>query len=146
IVAETLNLMRLDGYCTGGTVHIIINNQVGFTTVPRDSRSTRYATDLARMLRVPVFHVNGEDLEAVAHVARLATEYRQRFGADVVIDLLCYRKFGHNEGDEPRFTQPTMYAAIDKKASIREIFAKEMVDAGRMQQADVDTLMETTYK
>jgi 2-oxoglutarate dehydrogenase E1 component len=146
VVAETLNLMALDGYQTGGTIHIIINNQVGFTTVPRDSRSTRYATDLARMLRVPVFHVNGEDLEAVAHVARLATEYRQQFGRDVVIDLLCYRKFGHNEGDEPRFTQPTMYAAIDKKPSIREIFAKEMVDAGRMQQADVDSLMDTTYK
>ncbi|MGZ5970950.1 MAG: 2-oxoglutarate dehydrogenase E1 component, partial [Polyangiales bacterium] len=146
VVAETLNLMSLDGYQTGGTIHIIINNQVGFTTVPRDSRSTRYATDLARMLRVPVFHVNGEDLEAVAHVARLATEYRQQFGRDVVIDLLCYRKFGHNEGDEPRFTQPTMYAAIDKKPSIREIFAKEMVDAGRMQQTDVDALMESTYK
>ncbi len=146
VVAETLNLARLDGYCTGGTVHIIINNQIGFTTIPKDSRSTRYATDLARMLRVPVFHVNGEDLEAVAHVARLAAEYRQRFGADVVVDLLCYRKFGHNEGDEPRFTQPTMYAAIDKKPSIREIFASELVAQGKATQASVDALMETTYK
>jgi len=146
VVAETLNLARLDGYCTGGTVHIIVNNQIGFTTIPRDSRSTRYATDLARMLRVPVFHVNGEDLEAVAHVARLSAEYRQMFGADVVIDLLCYRKFGHNEGDEPRFTQPTMYAAIDKKPSIREIFAAELVTSGRISQGEIDGLMDTTYK
>jgi 2-oxoglutarate dehydrogenase E1 component len=146
VVAETLNLARLDGYCTGGTVHIIVNNQIGFTTIPRDSRSTRYATDLARMLRIPVFHVNGEDLEAVAHVARLAAEYRQRFGADVVIDLLCYRKFGHNEGDEPRFTQPTMYAAIDKKPSIREVFAKALIAAGKATQADIDAVMESTYK
>ncbi len=146
IVAETLNLARLDGYCTGGTIHIIVNNQIGFTTVPRDSRSTRYSTDLARLLRVPVFHVNGEDLEAVAHVARLAAEYRQKFGADVVVDLYCYRKFGHNEGDEPRFTQPTMYAAIDKKPSIREIFAKRIVDKGKVAQAEVDGLMDSTYK
>jgi len=146
VVAETLNLARLDGYCTGGTVHIIVNNQIGFTTVPRDSRSTRYATDLARMLRVPVFHVNGEDLEAVAHVAAMAAEYRQLFGADVVIDLLCYRKFGHNEGDEPRFTQPTMYAAIDKKPSIREVFAKEMTETGKLAQSDVDSAMEKTYR
>jgi len=146
VVAETLNLMRLDGYCTGGTVHIIVNNQIGFTTIPKDSRSTRYATDLARMLRVPVFHVNGEDLEAVAHVARLSAEYRQRFGADVVIDLLCYRKFGHNEGDEPRFTQPTMYAAIDGRPSIREVFAKVLVASNKATQADIDSVMETTYK
>jgi 2-oxoglutarate dehydrogenase E1 component len=146
VVAETLNLARLDGYCTGGTVHIIVNNQIGFTTVPRDSRSTRYATDLARMLRVPVFHVNGEDLEAVAHVARLAAEYRQKFGADVVIDLLCYRKFGHNEGDEPRFTQPTMYAAVDKKPSIREIFGQALVSANKASPGDVEQMMEASYK
>jgi 2-oxoglutarate dehydrogenase E1 component len=109
IVPETLNMMNLDGYSTGGTVHVIVNNQVGFTTMPQESRSTRYATDVTRMLKVPVFHVNGEDPEAVAHVAQLAIDWRQRFGKDVVIDMYCYRRHGHNEGDEPRYTQPKMY-------------------------------------
>jgi 2-oxoglutarate dehydrogenase E1 component len=144
--AETLNMARLDGYATGGTVHVIVNNQVGFTTIPRDSRSTRYATDLARMLRVPVFHVNGEDLGAVAHVAQLAVEYRQKFGADVVVDLYSYRRYGHNEGDEPRYTQPQMYAAIDQKPTIREIFAKALVDAGKLTQHQVNEVAETSHK
>ncbi len=135
---EALNLARLDGYCTGGTIHVIVNNQVGFTTVPRDSRSTRYSSDLARMLRVPVFHVNGEDLEAVAWVAQLAAEYRQKFGADVVVDVYCYRRYGHNEGDEPRYTQPAMYAVIDKKPTIREIFTKTLTDSGKMQRSEID--------
>ncbi len=138
--AETLNLANLEGYRTGGTIHVIVNNQVGFTTLPRDSRSTRYATDLARMLRVPVFHVNGEDLEAVAHVARLATEYRQKFARDVVVDLYCYRRYGHNEGDEPRFTQPTMYAVIDKKPTIREIDVRRLLADGALSQAEVDQI------
>ncbi|GAC1594583.1 MAG: hypothetical protein NVS3B20_18980 [Polyangiales bacterium] len=118
-------------------MHVIVNNQVGFTTIPRDGRSTRYATDLARMLRVPVFHVNGEDLESVAHVAQMAVEYRQKFGADVVVDLYSYRRYGHNEGDEPRYTQPIMYAAIDKKPSIRAIFAKHLLEEGKVTEADV---------
>jgi 2-oxoglutarate dehydrogenase E1 component len=144
--AETLNMARLDGYCTGGTVHVIVNNQVGFTTIPRDARSTRYATDLARMLRVPCFHVNGEDLEAVAWVAQLAVEYRQKFGADVVVDLYCYRRYGHNEGDEPRYTQPVMYAAIDQKPTIREIFARAMVDTGKISQDEIDQVQAESHK
>jgi 2-oxoglutarate dehydrogenase E1 component len=143
---ETLNMARLDGYTTGGTIHVVVNNQVGFTTQPRDSRSTRYATDLARTLRVPVFHVNGEDLEAVAHVARLAAEYRQKFNADVVVDIYCYRRYGHNEGDEPRFTQPVMYAAIDKKPSIRTMFAASAVSAGAISQAAADEMSAASYK
>ena len=115
VVAETLNLSRLQAYETGGTVHVVINNQIGFTTNPEDSRSTAYCTDITRMLRCPVFHVNGEDPEAVAQAVTLAAEYRQRFHGDVVLDLFCYRKYGHNEGDEPRFTQPEMYAAISKR-------------------------------
>jgi len=145
VVAETLNLAGLDGYSTGGTLHVLVNNQVGFTTWPRDSRSTRYATDLARMLRVPVFHVNGEDLEAVAHVARLAAEYRQTFHRDVVVDLYCYRKYGHNEGDEPRFTQPTMYAVIDQKPSVREIFVGQMGELGLFTKGEADALVDEIY-
>ena len=121
VVAETLNMAGLEGYSTGGTLHIVINNQIGFTTVPEDSRSTRYCTDITRMMRVPVFHVNGEDPEAVAWVAKLAAEFRARFAQDVVIDMYCYRKYGHNEGDEPRFTQPVMYSKIDRQPSVREI-------------------------
>ena len=144
--AETLNMARLDGYATGGTVHLIVNNQVGFTTIPRDGRSTRYATDLARMLRVPCFHVNGEDLEAAAWVAQLAVEYRQKFGADVVVDLYCYRRYGHNETDEPRFTQPVMYQSIDKKPSIREIFAKSLVASGKLSQDEIDQVSAESRK
>jgi 2-oxoglutarate dehydrogenase E1 component len=136
IVAETLNLGELTAYATGGTVHVVINNQVGFTTNPEDSRSTRYCTDITRMLRCPVFHVNGEDPEAVAQVVQLAAEYRQRFHRDVVIDLYCYRKYGHNEGDEPRFTQPLMYAAIDKKKTVREIYVDHLVELGAITRED----------
>ncbi len=132
VVAETLNLSGLRGYSTGGTVHVVINNQIGFTTALRDARSTRYCTDITRMLRCPVFHVNGEDPEAVAQVTQLATEYRQRYGRDVVIDLYCYRKWGHNEADEPRFTQPLMYAAIDKKKSVREVYVDQLVTHGKI--------------
>ena len=138
VVAETLNLSEIGGYRTGGTVHVIINNQVGFTTNPEDARSTRYCTDITRMLRCPVFHVNGEDPEAVAQVAHLAAEYRQRFGRDVVVDLYCYRKYGHNEGDEPRFTQPLMYAAIDQKRTVRQVYIEKLVELGKIsrQQAE----------
>ncbi|MBI4957492.1 MAG: 2-oxoglutarate dehydrogenase E1 component [Myxococcales bacterium] len=132
VVAETLNLGGLGGYRTGGTIHVIVNNQVGFTTDPEDSRSTRYASDLILMLRAPVFHVNGEDPEAVAQVALLAVEYRQRFGKDVLIDLYCYRRHGHNEGDEPRFTQPRMYALIDKKPTVRAMYVRRLVELGQV--------------
>jgi 2-oxoglutarate dehydrogenase E1 component len=132
IVAETLNMAGLEGYSTGGTIHIVVNNQIGFTTVPEDSRSTRYCTDITRMMRVPVFHVNGEDPEAVAWVAKLSAEFRARFAQDVVIDMYCYRKYGHNEGDEPRFTQPLMYAVIDKKPSVREMYVRNLVDSGKV--------------
>ena len=128
IVAETLNLSQLSGYRTGGTVHIIVNNQIGFTTSPKDARSTDYCTDVARMLQVPIFHVNGEDVEAVAAVARIAMEWRQTFHQDVIIDMYCYRKHGHNEGDEPSFTQPLVYDAIRRKPTPRAVYAKKMVE------------------
>ncbi len=140
VVAETLNLSELGAYHTGGTIHVVINNQIGFTTIPSDSRSTRYCTDITRMLRCPVFHVNGEDPEAVAQVVKLATEFRQRFQRDVVIDLYCYRKYGHNEGDEPRFTQPEMYAAIDQKKTVREIYVERLVESGSVTEAQAEEI------
>ncbi|MFW2388282.1 MAG: 2-oxoglutarate dehydrogenase E1 component [Polyangiales bacterium] len=140
VVAETLNLSRLQAYGTGGTVHVVINNQIGFTTDPADSRSTAYCTDITRMLRCPVFHVNGEDPEAVAQAVTLATEYRQRFHGDVVLDLFCYRKYGHNEGDEPRFTQPEMYAAIDRKKTVREVYIDQLVKSGKLTSEQADEI------
>ena len=118
-MAETLNLSELEGYRVGGTIHVVVNNQVGFTTSPHDAKSTTYATDVARMLQIPIFHVNGEDPEAVCQVVDLAVDFRQRFQRDVLIELWCYRKLGHNEGDEPSYTQPVMYRPIAKKPSIR---------------------------
>jgi len=146
VVSETLNLANLDGYTTGGTVHVVINNQIGFTTTPRDSRSSRYCTDITRMLRVPVFHVNGEDPEAVAQVTTLAVEYRQRFQRDVVIDLYCYRKYGHNEGDEPRFTQPVMYAAIDRKRTVRHSFVDRLVATGNITASHAEEIEQASLK
>ncbi len=142
VVPETLNLAGLEGYSTRGTIHVVVNNQIGFTTVPEDARSTRYCTDITRMMRVPVFHVNGEDPEAVIQVTRLAMEFRQRFGKDVVIDMYCYRRYGHNESDEPRFTQPVMYALIDQKPTVREVYVRRLVAGGRLraEQADQITL------
>ncbi len=143
IVAETLNLSELKGYRTGGTVHIIINNQIGFTTSPVDARSTDYCTDVARMLQVPIFHVNGEDVEAVAAVARLSAEWRQTFHQDVVIDMYCYRKHGHNEGDEPSFTQPLLYDTIRSHPSPRVVYARKMVEErGDLTQEDVDRISD----
>ena len=142
VVPETLNLAGLEGYTTGGTVHVVVNNQIGFTTIPEDSRSTRYCTDITRMMRVPVFHVNGEDPEAVIQVTRLAMEFRQRFAKDVVIDMYCYRKYGHNEGDEPRFTQPVMYALIKNKPSVREVYVRRLVEAGHVTRAQADAIEE----
>ncbi len=140
VVAETLNMAGTRAYHTGGTVHVVINNQVGFTTDFLDSRSSRYCTDIVRMLRCPVFHVNGEDPEAVAQVAMLAAEYRQKFSKDVVIDLYCYRKFGHNEGDEPRFTQPVMYQAIDAKETVRKIYVKTLSSTGLTTHEDAERI------
>ncbi|MBI5518010.1 MAG: 2-oxoglutarate dehydrogenase E1 component [Deltaproteobacteria bacterium] len=142
VVAETFNLMSLPGYSTGGTLHVVVNNQIGFTTNTDDARSTRYATDLAKMLEVPVFHVNGEDPEAVAQVAWLALDFRQEFGRDAVIDMYCFRRWGHNEGDEPRFTQPTMYAHIDKKASVRSAYVRCLMDLQKVTEAEVNLLAE----
>ncbi|AUX45472.1 2-oxoglutarate dehydrogenase E1 [Sorangium cellulosum] len=141
VVAETLNMMHLPGYTTGGTVHVIVNNQVGFTTDPMEGRSTRYASDITRMLKVPVFHVNGEDPEAVAHVAQLAIDYRTRFGSDVVIDMYCYRRYGHNEGDEPRYTQPRMYAAIDKKPTVRQVYVRRLMELGQVTEEKAEEIV-----
>jgi 2-oxoglutarate dehydrogenase E1 component len=130
VVAETFAFSALRGYRTGGTIHIIINNQIGFTTSPSFSRSSPYPTDVAKMVMAPIFHVNGDDPEAVVHAARIATEFRQAFGTDVVIDMFCYRRFGHNEGDEPAFTQPLMYNAISGHPSTRDLYAKRLVAEG----------------
>jgi len=130
MVAETLNLSQLEGYGTGGTVHVVLNNQIGFTTLPADARSTHYATDMAKMLMVPIFHVHGEDPEAVAHVARVAVDYRQAFGRDVVVEINCYRRHGHNEGDEPAFTQPQMYEWIKNHPPVHKLYAERLLADG----------------
>ncbi|MCX2732198.1 multifunctional oxoglutarate decarboxylase/oxoglutarate dehydrogenase thiamine pyrophosphate-binding subunit/dihydrolipoyllysine-residue succinyltransferase subunit [Saccharopolyspora sp. NFXS83] len=130
VVAETLNLSLLRGYRTGGTVHVIVNNQVGYTTAPEHSRSSKYSTDVAKMIGSPVFHVNGDDPEACVWVAKLAVEYRQAFGKDVVIDMVCYRRRGHNEGDDPSMTQPAMYDAIDKMRSVRKTYTESLIGRG----------------
>ena len=130
VVAETLNLSLLRGYRTGGTVHVIVNNQVGYTTAPEHSRSSKYSTDVAKMIGAPVFHVNGDDPEACVWVAKLAVEYRQAFGKDVVIDMVCYRRRGHNEGDDPSMTQPAMYDAIDKMRSVRKTYTEALIGRG----------------
>lgn len=127
LVAETLMISDLPGYRVGGTMHVVINNQIGFTTMPQFSRSGPYSTDVAKMVMAPIFHVNGDDPEAVVHVARIAIEFRQRFKKDVVIDMYCYRRFGHNEGDEPAFTQPLMYKKIRAHESTRDIYAKQLI-------------------
>ena len=130
VVFETLNLSQLRGYRTGGTIHVVINNQVGFTTAPEMSRSSTYATDVAKGIQAPIFHVNGDDPEACVRVARIAFDYRQKFNKDIVIDMLCYRRRGHNEGDEPSFTQPLMYKLIDAKRSTRTLYTEALVGRG----------------
>lgn len=130
VVAETLNMSQLSGYSTGGTIHIVINNQIGYTTLPEDARSTRYSTDIAKMLMSPIFHVHGENPEAAVHVAELACDYRQKFGKDVVIDLVCFRRYGHNEGDEPYFTQPKMYDRIKERPPLYQIYSQELKNDG----------------
>lgn len=140
IVQETLNLSELAGYRTGGTIHIIVNNQIGFTTNPAEGRSTTYATDVAKMLQIPIFHVNGEHPEAVAQVVNLALEFRKKFKRDVVIDMYCYRRRGHNEGDEPSFTQPVMYKEIRKHATVYEGYLESLLDLRGITRDDAEKI------
>jgi 2-oxoglutarate dehydrogenase E1 component len=146
IVAETLNLSQLKGYRTGGSVHIIINNQIGFTTTPEDARSSQYATDVAKMIQAPIFHVNGDDPEASLWITKIAFEYRQKFKKDVVIDLFGYRRHGHNEGDEPGFTQPLLYEQISSHPSVREIYEKNLTKNKIITGDEVKQLHENTAK
>ena len=138
VVSECFALSGLTGYRTGGTIHFIVNNQIGFTTSPKYSRSSPYPSDVALQVQAPIFHVNGDDPEAVTYAAKVATEYRQKFAKDVVIDMFCYRRFGHNEGDEPMFTQPVMYKRIKEHPSTREIYSRRLVEEGLLSQAEVD--------
>ncbi len=140
IVTETLNMSQLKGYSTGGTIHIIINNQIGYTTLPDDARSTRYATDPAKMLMIPIFHVHGEDPEAVIHATRTACDYRMTFGKDVVIDVVCYRRYGHNEGDEPYFTQPQMYQRIRERDPLFKIYGNSLSESGIIEKAETEQI------
>ena len=140
VVAEVLNMSQLQGYRVGGTIHIVVNNQIGFTTLPADARSTQYCTDVAKMIEAPIFHVNGDDPVAVRYCAELAFEFRQQFKRDVVIDLVCYRRHGHNEVDEPAYTQPTMYDAIGDHASIGKLFQQRLVSEGVMTPEEVEAL------
>ena len=142
VVAETLNMSQLEGYRTGGTIHLVINNQIGYTTLPEDARSTRYSTDVAKMLMVPIFHVHGEDPEAILHVTRLACDYRRTFGKDVVIDLICYRRYGHNEGDEPYFTQPRMYARIKERPPLHRLYGEKLLEEGAVSEEEVTRIEE----
>ena len=130
VVAETFNLSQLAGYRTGGTLHVVLNNQIGFTTLAADERSSCYATDVAKMVMAPIFHVHGEDPEAVVHTVRLALDYRQAFARDVVVEVICYRRYGHNEGDEPYFTQPLMYDTIKNRPPVAELYARSLIEAG----------------
>ncbi|MDZ3838850.1 MAG: 2-oxoglutarate dehydrogenase E1 component [Rhodospirillales bacterium] len=140
LAAEVFGLSELKGYRTGGTIHFIVNNQIGFTTSPSASRSSPYPSDVAKIVQAPIFHVNGDDPEAVVHVARIATEFRQEFKRDAVIDMFCYRRFGHNEADEPSFTQPIMYKAIAKHPSAREVYGKKLIDEGSASADEIEQI------
>jgi len=141
IVQEVLNFSQLDGYTTGGTVHIVVNNQIGFTTLPEDSRSSRYCTDIGKFIDAPIFHVNGEDPEAVVTVAQLAAEYRQKFKRDVFIDMVCYRRYGHNEQDETSFTQPLMADLIKKKPSVLKVYTEKLLAESSISEADRQSII-----
>ena len=140
VVQESLNMSQLPGYKTGGTLHIVLNNQIGFTTTADRARSTTYSTDVAKMLQIPIFHVNGEDPEAVAQVVELSMEFRRKFKRDVVIDMYCYRRFGHNESDEPRYTQPMMYKAIDKRPTVRDGYMERLLELKEISQEEADLI------
>jgi len=140
VVQETFNMSQLEGYTTGGTIHVVVNNQIGFITSPHEGRSSTYATDVARMLQIPIFHVNGEDPEAVAFVVRLAMDFREEFRRDVVIDMYCYRRRGHNEGDEPSFTQPVLYRAIEKRKSVRDSYLERLLALGEITREEADRI------
>src|SRR6266478_3628293 len=144
IVAETLNLSQLPGYSTGGTIHIVVNNQIGFTTLPKDARSSLYCTDIAKVIEAPIFHVNGDDPLAVKFVTDIAFDFRRRFGRDVVIDMYCYRRYGHNEGDEPSFTQPDLYVKIEKRPSVTQLYKRELLEGGTLSEDDAASL-ETEF-
>ena len=145
VVMETFQLSQLVGYRTGGTLHVVVNNQIGFTTTPDEYRSGQYCSDVAFMVEAPVFHVNGDDPEAVVFAARVATEYRQKFGKDVVLDIICYRRYGHNEGDDPSFTQPLMYQAINGRPSTRQIYAERLIAQGDLTETDAQKMMDDFY-
>ena len=145
IVAETLNLQALPGYTTGGTIHVIANNQLGFTTDPEESRSTRYASDPAKGFDMPIIHVNADDVEACIAAVRLATDFRQTFGRDALIDLIGYRRFGHNETDEPAYTQPQMYELIKKHPPVRKLYAERLESEGVVSAADAEKMAEDAY-
>jgi 2-oxoglutarate dehydrogenase E1 component len=142
VVAETFNLSALRGFRTGGTVHIVVNNLIGFTTAPTSARSSTYATDVAKLIAAPIIHVNGDDPEACARAIRVAFDYRQTFHRDVVIDLVCYRRWGHNEGDEPAFTQPLMYAKIDERRSVRKLYTELLLNRGDLTVEDTEQILE----
>ena len=142
VVAETLQLGMIKGYRVGGTIHLIINNQLGFTTPPESARSSEYCTDVAKMVQAPIFHVNGDDPEACVRVARLAFAYRQRFNKDVVIDMICYRRLGHNEGDDPSYTQPLMYKRIEAKRSVRKLYTEALVKRGDISLEEAEQALD----
>ncbi|GAB5409337.1 MAG: multifunctional oxoglutarate decarboxylase/oxoglutarate dehydrogenase thiamine pyrophosphate-binding subunit/dihydrolipoyllysine-residue succinyltransferase subunit [Balneolaceae bacterium] len=142
VVAETLNMSQLEGYKTGGTIHIIINNQIGFTTLPKDGRSTEYASDLAKLILAPIFHVNGDRPESAVHAMKMALEYRQQFGKDVIIDLIGYRKHGHNEGDEPAFTQPGMYKEINDHKTVRDLYTNSLVKNEELTEEETQAIFD----
>jgi 2-oxoglutarate dehydrogenase E1 component len=142
VVAETLNMSDIKGYRVGGTIHVVVNNQIGFTTTPESARTGYYSTDVAKIIQAPIFHVNGDDPEACVRVARLAFAYRQRFRKDVVIDMVCYRRHGHNEGDDPSYTQPLMYAKIDERRSVRKLFTESLVKRGQLSLEEAEHALD----
>ena len=145
IVYEVLQMSNLKGYYTGGTIHFVINNQIGFTTDFDDARSSDYCTSLAAAVQAPVLHVNGDDPEAVVKCAEIATRYRQEFNSDVFIDMVCYRRHGHNEGDDPKFTQPHLYALIDKHPNPREVYIKYLLENGEADAQELAKEMEKKF-
>jgi multifunctional 2-oxoglutarate metabolism enzyme len=146
VVAETLNMSDIKGYRVGGTVHLVVNNQIGFTTTPESARTGYYSTDVAKIIQAPIFHVNGDDPEACVRVARLAFAYRQRFRKDAVIDMVCYRRYGHNEGDDPSYTQPMMYAKIDERRSVRKLFTESLVKRGQLSLEEAESALDDYQK